>query len=177
MTKSVQCLVLLFWYKEVRLYDEHQIFIFLPLINNSVTNGWSFYRWSYPHILHNPSKHWIVNQLIEVLLKIILCFCLEFRGHIFVWFQPCFLINSINLWTFSNISPCSSAYFKVLMCMTYQCSCHTDYTRTFHLSIFILLGKNGRLLFFLHFFRIINIDVKYVSFVTVYIIILYKYFI
>ena len=34
------------------------------------------------------SKQWIVYHLEEILLKIIFCFCSQFRVHIFLWLQP-----------------------------------------------------------------------------------------
>ena len=83
------------------------------------------------------------NQLKEVFLKIFFGSCSEFHVHIYAWLKPLFYWTWLLCRLFLVLTrdlgwPC----FKAL-CVWYfsSYSLHTNFS---HISIFILLGENGR---------------------------------
>lgn len=98
-----------------------------------------------------PDKGWIVYQREEIFLKIVFCFCCQFCIQFNVWLQPSLLIEfyySVTLYTIFNTN---TWYWPALnfLYVQHSFSYYANHTHTiiWHLSLFIVSGRNSRVLY------------------------------
>ena len=168
--------------RKILLYDNlvlkpNSFFLFLLL------QVWCFYVFS-----HFPSYFPWFNQEMSYSLAwnifygIIFSFFLNLIVILIYGFGQTFRLNLVTWWTFFSTNSRFNAYVKFLIWITYSflsCKLAASFS-TF--SIFIFFGKNGKLLWISCFqcfqlLRILSINFKKISFITIFITAFHEIFI
>ena len=95
------------------------------------------------YILHSHSECWTVNQLEDVLLKIILGFCSQFCVYINELVQPCFLNEFVYPMSFFLALPRDQVPGSELLWIWnnfFSNRWHTSFSQSW---TFIFLSRNG----------------------------------
>ena len=100
----------------------------------------------FSHIIHSFIKNWIIHQLEKSFSKLFFALFLSLIFILIYGFSEVFWLNLITLWTFSRTNLWFNAYFKFLMWITFLVLSFKLEISFSTFSIFILSGKNGKLL-------------------------------